>query len=91
MFTRKMRRQPPAASSRPPTDGPRASPSAWAAPWKPSERPRRDTGTARAMMATLLAWSMAAPMACRARKPSRASRFGALAHRAEPAMKMANP
>ena len=37
----KMRRQPPTASSSPPTDGPRASPTAWAAPWIPMALPER--------------------------------------------------
>ena len=38
-LTKKTRRQPPAASSRPPTAGPSARPSAWAAPWMPMLRP----------------------------------------------------
>ena len=67
-LTMKIRRQPPAARSSPPTDGPRASPIAWAAPWIPIALPSDARGTAMTMMATLLACSMAAPTACRTRK-----------------------
>ena len=46
-LTRKISRQPPAASKNPPTDGPRARPIAWAAPWMPMALPSDRLGTAR--------------------------------------------
>ena len=46
-FTRKISRHPPVASSSPPAAGPRAKPSAWAAPWTPMARPSELEGTAR--------------------------------------------
>ena len=54
-------------------------------------RPSSSGGMARAMIATLLAWSIAAPTACNTRKPSSAARFGASPQRAEPPMKTTNP
>ena len=53
--------------------------------------PSRCAGMARAMMATLLAWSMAAPTAWSTRKPSRAPRLGASPQSAEPTMKTMKP
>ena len=90
-LTKKISRHPPAASRRPPTDGPSARPMAWAAPWNPMARPRERAGTTRQMMARLLAWSIAAPRAWRARKPHSAGRSGAKPHRAEARMKMTKP
>ena len=52
--------------------------------------PERAAGTARTMMATLLACSMAAPSAWTARKAISAPRSGANPHSADPTMKM-NP
>ena len=43
-LTMKMRRQPPAARSSPPMEGPRARPTAWAAPWIPIALPERSPG-----------------------------------------------
>ena len=54
-------------------------------------RPSFSGGMARAMMATLLACSIAAPTACRTRKPSRAARLGASPQSAEPTMKTHEP
>ena len=71
-LTRKMSRHPLMASKNPPTDGPRARPIAWAAPWMPMALPSDRLGTASTMMATLLAWRSAAPTAWRARNPIRA-------------------
>ncbi len=75
-LTKKMRRHPPAATSKPPTVGPSARPRAWAAPWKPMARPSERAGTTSTMMARLLACSMAAPTAWSARNPHRAARLG---------------
>ena len=52
---------------------------ACAAPWNPMARPRERPGTTRVMMARLLACSMAAPTAWRARKTHSAPRLGSQA------------
>ena len=91
MFTKKMRRQPPAASSSPPRAGPTASPSAWKVPWMPMPRPRAWRGMAWTIRATLLAWSIAAPTPWRARKTIRAARLGATPQRPVATMKSAKP
>ncbi len=72
-FTKKMRRQPPAARSSPPMVGPKPSPRAWAAPWRPMARPSDRAGTTSTMMARLFACNIAAPIACSARKPHSAA------------------
>ena len=90
-FTKKMSRHPPAARRKPPTVGPSASPTAWAAPWIPIALPSDGFGTARTMMATLFACRSAAPTAWRARNPTSHPRPGASPHSAEPTMKIPNP
>ena len=64
---------------------------ACAAPCIPIALPSDARGTAMTMMATLLACSMAAPTAWRARKPMRAPRLGARPQSAEPMMNTPNP
>ena len=64
---------------------------AWAAPWIPMALPIDALGTARTMMATLLAWRRAAPTAWSARKAIRVPRLGASPQSAEPTMKIPNP
>ncbi len=54
-------------------------------------RPSWRRGMAPVMIATLLAWNMAAPTPCSARKPMRASRLGANPHKADPSTKITNP
>lgn len=90
-LTMKMRRQPPAANSSPPTDGPNVSPTAWAAPWTPIALPSDGRGTAITMMATLFACSMAAPTAWRTLNAISAPRVGARPQSAEPITNTANP
>ena len=75
-LTKKIERQPAAPISRPPTLGPNARPTACAAPWIPIARPRLARGIAVAINATELAWSMAAPIACTMRHPTRTPRVG---------------
>ncbi len=89
--TKKMSLQPPAANNNPPTVGPRANPTAWAAPWIPMAPPSERLGTASTMMATLLACRRAAPTACTARKAIRAPRLGANPQSTEPSTKSPNP
>ena len=90
-LTKKMRRHPPAAKSSPPTEGPRASPSAWAVPWSPMAFPSDRLGTTSTMMARLLACNIAAPTAWRARKPHSAARDGANPQSTEAKVKMRKP
>ena len=90
-LTKKMSRHPPAARRKPPTVGPSASPTAWAAPWIPIALPSDGLGTASTMMATLFAWRSAAPTAWRARNPISHPRLGASPHSAEPMMKIPKP
>ena len=91
MLTKKISRQPPAASSKPPIEGPMASPSACAAPWSPIAFPRARPGTTSTMMARLFACSIAAPTAWRARKPHSAPSVGARPQSAEARVKIKKP
>ena len=90
-LTKKMRRHPPAARSSPPIVGPRASPKACAAPCRPMARPSDRLGTISTMMARLFACSIAAPTACKARKPQSAARSGAKPQSADASVKSRKP
>jgi hypothetical protein len=84
-------RQSSASSTRPPIAGPALNPTACAADWMPSARPRCATPAAATTMATLLADSSAAPIACTTRKAMSTGRFGARPQSAEPSTKMRKP
>ena len=82
---------PPGRQQQPADVGPSASPSAWAAPWKPMAFPSAAAGTTSTMMARLFACSIAAPTACSARKPHSAARSGASPHSTEATVKIKKP
>ena len=83
--------QPSVSSTRPPIAGPALSPTAWAADWMPSARPRRSGPAAVTMMATLFDESSAAPIACRTRKAMSTGKFGAKPQSAEPSTNSRKP
>ena len=83
---------PPTGRQEQPSDGwAEGQPDGLGCALDPDRLAERGLGTASTMMATLLAWSRAAPTAWRARKPIRAPRLGARPQRAEPMMKMPKP
>jgi hypothetical protein len=84
-------RHPAVPTTSPPTVGPRARPSAWAAACTPSATRIRSLGTLVTTSAMLLACSIAAPAACAVRQASSAASDGANPQAAEAAVNRVNP
>jgi hypothetical protein len=90
-LTQKIERQPDAASSTPPSVGPRLRPIACAAAMIPSALARRAGPAAATRMTTLLAPAKAPLAPCRTRKAISNGRFGARPHSAEKRPNSAKP
>ena len=86
-----MNRHPASDSRMPPIAGPSARPSACALPCTPIARPSIDGGIASAISATLLACSIAAPIAWSTRAAIRIGSVGARPQSAEPTVNTAEP
>jgi len=84
-------RQPTAATSKPPSTGPDARPTACAAAWTPSAARRWRSGTLVTTSATLFAWSKAAPAAWTMRSAISIPIEAASPHAADAAAKITNP
>ncbi len=84
-------RQSSTSSRRPPIAGPALNPTACAAAWMPSARPRCAGPAAATTIATLFDDSSAAPIAWRTRNAMSTGRFGARPHSAEPSTNSRKP
>ena len=84
-------RQSSASSTRPPIAGPALNPTAWAADWMPSARPRRAGPAAATTMATLFDDSRAAPIPCTIRNAISTGRSGARPQSPEPSTNNRKP
>ena len=90
-FTQYTARQPTVVVSRPPSVGPSASPTDWAPAWIPRAKRILAFGALVVTRATLLACSIAAPIAWTRRSATRAPSEGARPHAAEATVKTAKP
>ena len=90
-LTKNIARQLAPAISRPPSDGPRAVPSADIVPSNPMALPVRALGTVAPTIAMASAIMMAAPKPCAARAAISSPSVGAIAHRTEATVNKATP